>query len=131
MIDLAQDLYEVSQWYSFGLHLNVPPNILKEIQQDHQTVEMRRNAVFDWWLNRTQESERTWATIVNALSQSGYMALAEKLAVKYGEQNDYNMLEKMDVISTMNCLLSQQVCQFLVFLMRGRMCLLQHNTSHW
>ena len=85
MIDLAEDLYEVSQWYSFGLHLKAPSNILEEIQQDHQTVEMRRNAVFDWWLRNTLERQRTWPTLVNALSQSGYMALAEKLAVKYGE----------------------------------------------
>ena len=90
MIDLAQDLYEVCHWYSFGLQLKAPRNILEEIQQNHQTVEMRRNAVFDWWLNRTRESERTWATIVNALSQSGYMALAEKLAVKYGEHGNHN-----------------------------------------
>ena len=80
----------MSQWYSFGLHLKVPSNILEEIQQDHQTVEMRRNAVFEWWLNHTRESERTWATIVNTLSQSGHIALAEKLAVKYGEKNDYS-----------------------------------------
>ena len=84
LIDLAEDLYEVLQWYSFGFHLKVPPIVLEEIQQDHQTTEVRRNMRFDWWLNHTRKSERTWATIVRALSQSGYMALAEKLALKYG-----------------------------------------------
>ena len=85
MIDLAEDLYEVSQWFSFGLHLKVPSSVLEDIQQDHQTVERRRSALFDWWLRNTLERERTWATIVHALSKSGYIALAEKLALKYGK----------------------------------------------
>ena len=80
-----EDLYEVSQWYSFGLHLKVSSSTLEDIQQDHLTTQSRRNAVFDRWLKQTQESERTWATIVHALSKSGYVALAEELSVKYGK----------------------------------------------
>ena len=72
--------------YSLGDHLKVPPNILEEIKLDYCNTEDRRRALFIWWMDNTPEKKRTWEAIVYALSRSSHMCLAEKVALKYGGQ---------------------------------------------
>ena len=84
-MDLLEDLYEVVNWYTFGVHLKVAPWRLEVIRNDYPTSEERRNKALIWWLENTLEEEKKWATIVCALCKSGYASLAKKIALKHGE----------------------------------------------
>ena len=81
---LIDELYTVTNIYSFGDHLKVPQHKLEEIKLDNQNTEDRRRALFSLWMDITPEKNRTWAAIVNALSKASHMRLAEKIAWKYG-----------------------------------------------
>ena len=86
LIDLANELVEVVWWYDLGIYLKAPRHVLETIRVDHSRIEDQKNALFDWWLNRTSEEERKWSRIVIALARTGYRSLAEKIALKFGKQ---------------------------------------------
>ena len=44
-----KELEEVVGWYDLGLYLNVPSHVLETIQLEHQKIEDRKIALFDWW----------------------------------------------------------------------------------
>ena len=83
-MDLLEDLYEVVNWYVFGVHLKVKHWRLEVIENDYPTSEERRNKLLIWWLDNAMKKEKKWATIVHALSKSGNASLAEKVALKHG-----------------------------------------------
>ena len=79
---LLTELFEVVEWYEFGIHLGVPVSDLEEIKCENDKVRERRREMLSTWLRRSLEP--TWVTIVNALSTIGRRNLAHKMALKYG-----------------------------------------------
>ena len=85
VVDMVTELEAVVGWYDLGLHFNVPSHVLETIQLEHQKIEDRKIALFDWWLRNNGEERKKWSVIVHALAQSGYRYLAEKIGLKYGK----------------------------------------------
>ena len=92
VIDLNDELQEVVGWYTFGLYLNAPTCELEAIRENHQSVEERKNALFTWWMTSTLIEDRKWSRIIGALSRTGYLSLAERIAMKYGKQTHLSHL---------------------------------------
>ena len=85
LLDLMEELNEVVEWFTFGVFLKIPYHKLKAIECDYWTVRERQRDMFAWWLNSTPKEEIKWSTIVHTLSRIHYLALAQKIALKYGK----------------------------------------------
>ena len=83
-MQLLEKLYTVTNIYSLGDHLKVPTHILEEIKLDCHNTEERRRALFIHWMDNAPEKNRTWETIVYALSKSSNTCLAKKVALEFG-----------------------------------------------
>ena len=84
LAQLTKDLHEVSDWFSLGLHLGVPPAKLYDIKHDltlRSTQELRTEMLSVWM----KKSGASWPRVVTALMVIGREALAHKIALKYGK----------------------------------------------
>ncbi len=79
------ELSEVTDWFHFGLQLNVPYSQLMVIKRNTaQNDVLGKIHMLQDWLN-TVGSEASWADIVAALMSIRMRGLAQRLAEKYGE----------------------------------------------
>ena len=81
---MTKDLHEVSDWFSLGLHLDIPPAKLYDIKHDltlRSTQEFRTEMLSVWM----KKSGASWPHVVTGLMIIGREALAHKIALKYGK----------------------------------------------
>ena len=84
LVQLTKELREVSDWFSLGLHLYIPPAELYDIKHDltlRSTQEFRTEMLSVWM----KKPGASWAQVVTALMVIGRETLAHKIALKYGK----------------------------------------------
>ena len=84
LMELTEELQRVVGWYDVGIYLNVPRHILELIKEDYHKTNDRKKAMFSWWLDNTVKEERSWSTIIHALSNTGNHFLASVIAHNHG-----------------------------------------------
>ena len=86
--DVEKELLEVTDYYSLGLQLNVPQEIMRHLEADYQSNCRRKSEVLKFWLGNAKEA--SWAVLGAAVERMGvHSLLAESLKIKQG------MLEKI------------------------------------
>ena len=81
-------LKEVTEWFSLGIHLDIPPYELKTIKEDHRgNSKLCKEEMVITWIRLGAAS---WSTLVGALCEIGRQGLAKKLARKFGERFKYS-----------------------------------------
>ena len=85
---LITELNEITEWKIFGAHLSFSYADLEKIQLHSmlKSVDDYKLHMFGKWLERGTNT--TWRYIVNALSKSGYNALAKAVCQKYSSVID-------------------------------------------
>lgn len=88
-----------SQWYTIGIHLGVPTNILDKFRaQSHNNLDTcLTNVIVEWLKNwRTKDGPPTWRRVIIAVSSrvgGDNPALARKIALEYkGELVSYDLV---------------------------------------
>ena len=73
----------MSDWYSLGVTLMVPPSKLEEIQKSspQEGIQRWRINLLQYWLNSTPSA--SWRDIVAALEKIGHHTLSARLREKY------------------------------------------------
>ena len=82
--DLITELHDVISWFQLGIYLDISPSELMKIRADHRekTDDCKTEMLVTWLRQATNAS---WSTVVRALVGIRMGALAQKVAVKYGE----------------------------------------------
>ena len=81
LLDLTNELKMVN-WHRLGTQLEVPPDRLDKIEEDHPTSERRLYEVLWYWLN--DETDPSWDKICEALCRmGGFTRIVRELKVKY------------------------------------------------
>ena len=81
--DLVNELYEVTNWFYLGVHMDVPDPELFAIRHNYRDiVDKCKMEVLIWRMN---QSPLTWSDVVRALVGMKMGSLARKIALKYGE----------------------------------------------
>ena len=70
-----------ADWYKLGMQLDMDPDDLNAIKQDHQGVGERMTTMLHNWLNKYPE--RGWSDIVSALRGIGRNDIADQVASRY------------------------------------------------
>jgi len=88
---LDQELYEVVEWFSLGLHLDVPPEELKHIEYEPrlQNIQQRRIEMLTTRMKKLPKL--SWSHTVTALMAVKRESLAQKIALKYGKSTVYTV----------------------------------------
>ena len=82
--DLVSELHDVISWFQLGIYLDISPSELMKIRADHrEKTDDCKTEMLVTWLNQT--ADVSWSTVVRALVGIRMGALAQKIAVKYGE----------------------------------------------
>ena len=73
----------MSDWYSLGVALRVPPNKLQEIQKSspQEKIQRWRIDLLQYWLESTPDA--SWSMIITALEKIGHHTLSARLRDKY------------------------------------------------
>ena len=83
---LDQELQEVSDWFSLGLHLDIPKAKLDDIKLDPtlRSTQQLRTEMLSVWMQKLPGP--SWCRVVKALMEIGKKKrLAHKIALKYGK----------------------------------------------
>ena len=80
--ELLTELNEVTDWFSFGVNLEIPEVRLKEIEKKCKSVEHCKREMLTVWM---QLAHPSWKAIVIALAGINMNDLALKICNKYGE----------------------------------------------
>ena len=82
---LDQELQEVSDWFSLGLHLDIPKAKLDDIRLDPtlRSTQQFRTEMLSVWMQKLPGP--SWSCVVKALMEIGKKKLAFKVALKYGK----------------------------------------------
>ena len=82
--DLVSELHDVIIWFQLGIYLDISPSELMKIRADHrEKTDDCKTEMLVTWLRQTTDA--SWSTVVRALVGIRMGALAQKVAVKYGE----------------------------------------------
>ena len=82
--DLVTELHDVISWFQLGIYLDISPSELMKIRADHrEKTDDCKTEMLVTWLKQTTDA--SWSTVVRALVEIKMGALAQKVAVKYGE----------------------------------------------
>ena len=82
--DLVAELRDVISWFQLGIYLDISPSELMKIRADHrEKTDDCKTEMLVTWLR--QVTDASWSTVVRALVGIRMGALAQKIAVKYGE----------------------------------------------
>ena len=82
--DLINELHDVISWFQLGIYLDISPSELMKIRADHrEKTDDCKTEMLVTWLKQTTNA--SWSTVVRALVGIRMGALAQKVAVKYGE----------------------------------------------
>ena len=92
--DLITELHDVISWFQLGIYLDISPSELMKIRADHRdkTDDCKTEMLVTWLRQTTNAS---WSTVVRALVGIRMGALAQKVAVKYGESVTYKILSSV------------------------------------
>jgi len=66
---VLKDTEEVTDWYSLGIHLDIPTSVLKQIERDCKDTVRSRIEVIDLWLDN--DPEPTWNKLAQAIEDMG------------------------------------------------------------
>ena len=82
--DLITELHDVISWFQLGIYLDISPSELMKIRADHrEKMDDCKTEMLITWLRQTTGA--SWSAVVRALVGIRMGALAQKIAVKYGE----------------------------------------------
>ena len=82
--DLITELHDVISWFQLGIYLDISPSELMKIRADHkEKTDDCKTEMLMTWLRQTTDA--SWSAVVMALVGVRMRALAQKIAVKYGE----------------------------------------------
>lgn len=95
LINMISELHTVVDWFHLGLNLEVPKHELLKIEADFSgsysgKTERCKIEMLNWWLKNTEQ--KTWLDIVRALVRIQMTGLAQKIAERYGQLVEYNVL---------------------------------------
>ena len=94
MKDLINELHDVISWFQLGIYLDISPSKLMKIRADHrEKTDDCKTEMLLTWLKQTTDA--SWSTVVRALVGIKMGALAQKVAVKYGEIVPYKLVLKV------------------------------------
>jgi hypothetical protein len=79
--ELLAELTEVTDWFSFGINLEIPEARLKEIEKKWDSVENYKREMLTVWM---QQAHPSWKAVVIALAGIDMRDLAIKISNKYG-----------------------------------------------
>jgi hypothetical protein len=82
--ELLIELKDIDDWFELGVHLGVPDNKLREIEQDclyGDAEECKMEMILLW----RQLTIPTWSALVNALAEIGQRKIALEIASKYSK----------------------------------------------
>ena len=88
LAQLSKELWEVSDWFSLGLHLDIPPAEFYDIKHDLtlcNTGVQDRDAVSIYIYMDERKSGASWPRVVTILIVFGRETLAHKIALKFGK----------------------------------------------
>ena len=84
--DLITELHDVVSWFQLGIYLDISPSDLMKIRADHrEKTDACKTEMLVTWLKQTTDT--SWSMVVRALVGIRMGALAQKVAVKYGESH--------------------------------------------
>ena len=75
------ELQDIIDWISFGLHLEIKMPKLESIKADCPTLAERRIQMLNEWQKNVTP---TWSAVVQKLAETGMRKLASDLAQKHG-----------------------------------------------
>lgn len=84
--ELLAELSEVTDWFSFGINLEIPEARLKEIEKKWESVESCKREMLTEWM---QLAHPSWKAVVIALAGIDMKDLAIKISNKYGEYTTF------------------------------------------
>ena len=79
--ELVNELQDIIDWISFGLHLEIKMPKLESIKADCPTLAERRIQMLNEWQKNVTP---TWSAVVQKLAETGMRKLASDLAQKHG-----------------------------------------------
>ena len=81
-MSVYDDTASVTEWFTLGLYLNVPPAQLEVINADYrfQTKQARREMLTLW----LKTGKATWSCLICALSKMGLRTLGKDIVAKRG-----------------------------------------------
>ena len=92
--DLINELHDVISWFQLGIYLDISPSELMKIRADHrEKTDDCKTEMLVTWLKQTTDA--SWSTVVKALVGIRMGALAQKVAVKYGESFPHKILSSV------------------------------------
>ena len=92
LVNLMDVLQKVTEVDSLGLHLGVPKHELDKFRLDSPTIEERKMAMFNWWLNH--DPNPTWERVITALIAMHKPVLASAVAEVFKRQSLYDSREE-------------------------------------
>ena len=96
MKELINELHDVISWFQLGIYLNISPSQLMKIRADHrEKTDDCKTEMLVTWLRQTTDA--SWSTVVRALVGIRMGALAQKVAVKYGESVPHKNMFKVQL----------------------------------
>ena len=88
--DLITELHDVISWFQLGIYLDISPSELMKIRADHrEKTDDCKTEMLMTWLRQTTDA--SWSAVVRALVRMKMGALAQKIAVKYGESMPHKL----------------------------------------
>ena len=82
--ELITELHDVISWFQLGIYLDISSSELMKIRADHrEKTNDCKTEMLVTWLKQTTDA--SWSAVVRALVGIRMGALAQKVAVKYGE----------------------------------------------
>ena len=89
--DLVSELHDVISWFQLGIYLDISATELMKIRADHkEKTDDCKTEMLVTWLRQTMNA--TWSEVVRALVGIRMGALAQRVAVKYGESVPHTQL---------------------------------------
>ena len=91
---MMEELEGVTNWFSFGIQLEVSTTTLRNIRHRHRhtgDIEAMKTDMFIAWRDN-EEHGPTWSSIVRALVGIRMVPLARKLGMKYGKDYSYSAI---------------------------------------
>ena len=81
-LSVYDETASVTEWFTLGLHLRVPPTELEVINADYrfQTKQARREMLSLW----LKTGNATWSCLIHALSKMGLRTLGKSIVTRKG-----------------------------------------------
>ena len=79
--NLINALHEVDDWQGLGIRLDIEYCELQKIAKDHPTVEERKYAMLQFWLNK--DIQASWETLLVSLGKMNLKRVAENIKREY------------------------------------------------